>query len=150
MRSLFLSLLAGSLLSCSTSASLATATGRSAASLPLTELVYQQPTTIGLQPGTQVQATLTEVSDSRCPADVQCITAGYVAVSISLAQGKAEAISLHLCLGCNARNQPNTTDSVAVTLNQKPYWARLLAVRPAPASPGNIPAPVATLRLRLQ
>ncbi|GAB3637623.1 hypothetical protein GCM10027422_32130 [Hymenobacter arcticus] len=113
-------------------------------------MVYKQPTTIALAPGLTVQATLTEVSDSRCPADVQCITAGYVAVGISLHDGKAQPLSLRLCLGCNERNQPNTTDSVAVTLHQKPYWARLLAVRPAPANPSNTPPPVATLRLRPQ
>jgi hypothetical protein len=112
--------------------------------------VYKQPTTIALTPGHTVQATLTEVSDSRCPADVQCITAGYVAVGISLTDGKMEPLALRLCLGCNARNQPNTTDSVAVTLHQKLYWMRLLAVRPAPANPSNNPAPVATLRLRPQ
>ncbi|MDJ0363788.1 hypothetical protein QMK33_01390 [Hymenobacter sp. H14-R3] len=150
MKNLSFLMLAGGLLACSTINPGATTAKRNAAPVPPTELVYKQPTTIALTPGHTVQATLTEVSDSRCPADVQCITAGYVAVGVSLSEGQAPPVSLRLCLGCNARNQPGTIDSVAVTLNQKPYWARLLALRPAPASPSNTPAPVATLRLRAQ
>lgn len=150
MKNFFFLLLGGGLLACSATNPGTTTAIRSAMPVPPTELVYKQPTTLAIAPGLTVQATLTEVSDSRCPADVQCITAGYVAVSISLRDGQAQPLSLRLCLGCNARNQPNTTDSVAVTLRQKPYWARLLAVRPAPANPSNNPAPVATLRLRPQ
>ncbi len=147
MKKLFLGLLAGGSLACSTTSPATTAAASSADPLPTIELAYKQLTTLPLGPATNVQATLTEVSDSRCPADVQCIVAGYVAVAITLSDGR-EPQTLRLCLGCNARNQPDTTDSVAITLHQKPYWLRLLAVRPAPANPSNTPPPVATLRLR--
>lgn len=148
MNNLSFLVLATSLLACTTTRPSTTATQRLTA--PATELLYKQQTTIALASGRTVQATLAELSDSRCPADVQCITAGYVTVGINMTDGQAEPQYLRLCLGCNARNQPETSDSVAVTLHQKPYWARLLAVRPAPASPSNNPAPVATLRLRPQ
>ena len=148
MKNLFLVLLAGGLLACSTPGPGTTRSKSSATSPPPIELAYKQLTTIALDPAHQVQATLTEVRDSRCPADVQCIVAGYVAVAIGLSDGQAGPQSVRLCLGCNARNQPDTTDSVAVLLHQKPYWLRLLAVRPAPANPSNTPPPVATLRLR--
>jgi hypothetical protein len=150
MKNLLLGLLAGGSLACSATNPSATTAKHDAAPLPPIELTYKQLTTIALDPAHQVQAILTEVRDSRCPADVQCIVAGYVAVAISLSDGKAGPQSLRLCLGCNARNQPETTDSVAVVLHQKPYWLRLLAVRPAPANPSNTPPPVATLRLRRQ
>lgn len=150
MKNLSFLLLASSLLACSTTSPGTTTTQRLTAPAPATELAYKQQTTITLAAGRTVQATLTEVSDSRCPADVQCITAGYVTIGISLTDGSTGPRYLRLCLGCNARNQPDTSDSVAVTLHQKPYWARLLAVRPAPTNPSNTPAPVATLRLRPQ
>jgi hypothetical protein len=149
MRTLFFLLLASGLPACRTASPSTAATAR-IATIGSAELLYKQQATITLSPAYAVQATLNEVSDSRCPATVQCIVAGYVAVGISLNDGSASPHYLHLCLGCNARNQPDTGDSVAVTLHQKPYWARLLAVRPAPASPSNNPTPVATLRLRPQ
>ena len=150
MKNLFLVLFAGGLLACSTPGPGTTHSKISATTIPTIELVYKQLTTVALDPAHRVQVTLTEVSDSRCPADVQCIVAGYVAVAIGLSDGKAGPQSLRLCLGCNARNQPDTIDSVAVTLHQKPYWLRLLAVRPAPANLRSTPPPVATLRLRLR
>jgi hypothetical protein len=108
-------------------------------------LASQQRTALPASSGGPVQLTLTEILDSRCPSGKQCIWEGYVAVTVELRDGGSTPQTARIGLS-RIPIPPYTRDSVAVTLNQRAYWLRLLAVSDAPASADKM----ATLRLRPQ
>lgn len=108
------------------------------------DLLYKQPAAVAA--GAPVQATLVAVNDARCPSNVQCIWAGYVAVAVELTDDTATQTA-RIALGYKYL-PAYSADSVAVVLNKQPYWLRLLAVGPYPAYPANGQAQTATLRLR--
>ena len=96
--------------------------------------------------GNPVRITLTNVLDSRCPANVVCFQAGYAAVTLELTDASAGAQTARINL--HFKNLPTySLDSAAVTLNQQEYWLRLLDVNPYPGTNGRQPQ-TATLRLR--
>ncbi|MGI4870118.1 MAG: hypothetical protein ACRYFX_02950 [Janthinobacterium lividum] len=138
-------LLSGGLTACKTSASApgqpaSPPVGKAAPSQDF-RLPFQQATTLTV-PGGRVQATLTEVQESRCPQNVTCISAGVVAITLTLTD-MATTQMLHLARG------PHQADSVALTLNKQAYWLRLLDVTPYPSDTNNGSEPeVAALRLR--
>ena len=111
------------------------------------ELVMQQAATIPASGSAPISLTLTEVKDSRCPSGAQCIWAGYVAVSVRLTDATAVPQTARISL--LYKGLPGyAPDSVAVTLNQRAYWLRLLDVAPYPSLVGSSQPPTATLRLR--
>lgn len=98
--------------------------------------------------GGALSITLTDVQESRCPANAYCIWAGYAAVTLELKDASATPQTARLSL-LNKPSPEYTRDSVAVTLNQQRYWLRLLAVQPYPSATGGTSQPkTATLRLR--
>ncbi len=104
------------------------------------DLVYQQPTTITASG--PAQATLTVVNESRCPSDLNCITGGTVAVTVTFTGAGPDQTAR---LGYD---RSYTRDSVLVTLNRQAYWLRLLAVNPYPSAKTRSQPKIATLRLR--
>jgi len=109
------------------------------------ELVKQKATTIPAGGGS-ISLTLTDVKDSRCPSGTQCIWAGYAAVTVQLTDATATPQTVRIALLIN--DLPTyTRDSVSITLNQKPYWLRLLEVNPYPGTGSGQPT-MAKLRLR--
>ncbi len=106
------------------------------------DLVYQQPTTLTV--GGAVQATLTAVSESRCPSDVVCITGGTVAVTVTFTGAGPDQTAR---LGYD---HSYTRDSLLVTLNRQAYWLRLLAVNSYPSTKNGSQPKTATLHLRPQ
>lgn len=80
----------------------------------------------------EVSVTLKSVVDSRCPTGAQCIWAGNATTGVQLKAGSAAAQTVALCLGQCATRWHNR-DSVAVELNQQPYWLLLTAVNPYPS-----------------
>jgi len=109
-------------------------------------LVSGQQTTLPAGSDGPGQLTLKEVLDARCPSGAQCLWEGYVAVTVELTDAAGPPQMARLALS-RIPVPPNTRDSVAVTLNQRAYWLRLLAV--SSDAPGGT-AKTATLRLRLQ
>lgn len=113
------------------------------------ELPYQQATTVLVRASDKpVQATLTQVYDSRCPANAYCIWAGYAAVVVQLTDEAGTAQTARLSL--HFKDPSYATDSATVVLKGQAYWLRLLAVNPYPGTSSTSQLPTATLRLRPQ
>ena len=80
-------------------------------------------------PSSGLSITLTEVNDSRCPADAICITGGEVSTSLKVAfkQNSFQTKDLKLCLGC-----PEDNDSTEFKLEEQKYLLILKEVTPYP------------------
>jgi len=87
-------------------------------------------------PNAQMKLTFTAVADSRCPKDVQCVTAGEGRVSLSVAKdGASEAIELMAKGLCH--EEDGSCGSEATALG---YQFKLLSLNPYPeadAQPGQ-------------
>lgn len=95
-------------------------------------LNYHQPLTI--DPTTKTVATFTEVADSRCPENVNCIWSGSVTVDLLLdIQNQKTQKALKLCLYCMAGKDgtkiPTGSD---VDLGGEKYKIELQSVTPSP------------------
>lgn len=110
------------------------------------DLTEQQTTTLPVSGSSALSITLTKVLESRCPATMQCITAGYAAVDVELADAATAPQTAHISLGAS-RVPAYTRDSVTVTLSTQKYWLRLLDVKPYPTGASG-QTKTATLRLR--
>ncbi|MBJ6144446.1 hypothetical protein [Hymenobacter sp. BT559] len=105
-------------------------------------LVPKQPVTLALGSPGHVEATLTELSDSRCPSDAVCIWAGTLMATVVLTDdGTAQTVRL-------GYQKSYAADSVNVTLNRQKYWVRLLDATPYPSTKNMGQLRAATLRLR--
>ena len=80
-------------------------------------------------PSSGLSITLTEVNDSRCPADAICITGGEVTTSLKVAstQNSSQAKDVKLCLGC-----PEVNDSIEFEFVDQKYILILKEVTPCP------------------
>jgi len=93
-----------------------------------------------------LQLTLTNVSDSRCPQNVNCFRAGEVVVDLSLNAQQ----SVKMCLGdCQVvgRKAPVSQDTVEVSVNQQKYLIVLKQVNPYPTTEK---APLEQYQLQMQ
>lgn len=105
-------------------------------------LVPKQPVTLALGGLGSVEATLTTLTDSRCPSDVICISAGNVDATITLADGAAtQTIRL-------GYQKNYLTDSASVTIHQQTYWVRILNVTPYPSKANIGQLRTAVVRVR--
>ncbi len=94
-----------------------------------------------------VQLTLTELSDSRCPSDVNCVWGGEALAKVELRD--AAGVVQNAALGCLGSGK--CRDSAAVVLDAASYWLVLTAVTPYPSRTAPQPSPkMATLRLTRQ
>lgn len=107
------------------------------------KLQNKQSTTVKAV-GTDVQLTVTNIADSRCPSDVECFAAGQATVNVELRDKAGALQATDLCLG-GCQN-----DSAAVVLDAVPYWLCLTAVDPYPVSSAPSPTKTAALRLTRQ
>jgi hypothetical protein len=110
------------------------------------ELHMQQAATVPAASGGPITFTLTDVQDARCPSGMQCIWAGYAAVTVQLTDATATPQMARISL-LNRYLPTYALDSVSVTLNQRKYWLRLLDVSPYPSAGSSQPT---TARLRLR
>jgi len=77
-----------------------------------------------------ITTQILSISDSRCPEDVVCITAGQYSARIELALPPDKAI-VDLCNGdCNAFKK----DSAKFTLRSTEYWIRMDDLTPYPST----------------
>lgn len=95
-------------------------------------LNYQKPLTI--DESTKTVATFTEVADSRCPENVNCIWSGSVTVDLLLdIQSQKSQKVLQLCLYCMAEKEgtkiPPSSD---INLGGEKYKIELQSVTPSP------------------
>ncbi len=89
------------------------------------EISYGQTAEV---PGEQMKATFTAATDSRCPKDVDCVTAGEAKVSLTVDKGGAsEAIELTAKGLCH--EEDGSCGSEAIALG---YRFRLLSLNPYP------------------
>ncbi|RZK22462.1 MAG: hypothetical protein EOO56_08505 [Hymenobacter sp.] len=110
------------------------------------DLALQQTTTLPTS-SAPISLTLKTVNDSRCPIGVQCLVAGYATVEVALADATPNVQTVRISLHTN--NLPNyTADSVALTLNQRPYSLLLLDVTPYPGAANGNETKTARLCLR--
>ena len=95
-------------------------------------LNYQKPLTI--DESTKTVATFTEVADSRCPENVNCIWSGSVTVDLLLdIQSQKSQKALQLCLYCMAGKDGNKIPpSSDVDLGGEKYKIELQSVTPSP------------------
>ena len=82
-----------------------------------------------------LELTVNEVTDARCPVDVQCFWAGNAKVKLNvLADGSENQLSF--CIGqCDTRYQK--ADTLQVEYHDKPYSLILTEVKPYPGA-GNV------------
>lgn len=78
--------------------------------------------------------TLTSVNDSRCPIDVNCITAGSAKVQFQLSDNSGVKASGELCIGSCDNHITKTEDTLLITLNNINYSVSLKSVNPYPNS----------------
>jgi len=77
----------------------------------------------------QLSVTFAEVDeDSRCPADVECIQAGWVTIRLAVKVGEADGEDVALTL------QPGALDPATATASQDGYTITLAGVEPYPVS----------------
>ena len=93
-------------------------------------VVHGQRTAI---PGEPLTLELTDVNDSRCPRDVQCVWAGHATVTLRVSQGGLAAESL--VIGSYAPAHMGLP--AAATLG--PYRFYLTGLTPAPVQAGPLP-----------
>jgi hypothetical protein len=67
-------------------------------------------------PGTDVKMTLTNVADSRCPADIECVWEGMVQADILVEQGTREPVTMFLCNACSDADRSITVAGRRLTL----------------------------------
>ena len=80
-----------------------------------------------------VMLELTEITDSRCPVNVNCIWAGNAKVKLSVSGTGMEKADLDLCLGqCDTRFQE--ADTVLFQQNNHTYTLILNKVEPFPGT----------------
>lgn len=92
------------------------------------ELMQTDSIWFGTDSLTGIKVSVTEIADSRCPEDVQCVWAGEANVDV-LASYNEESIKLKLKID---PAKSSKTDTVNFTLNSKNYKALLFAVNPYP------------------
>lgn len=92
------------------------------------ELSQSEEIWFGTDTLTGVKVKLTEIADSRCPEDVQCIWAGEAKVKM-LAVSKTDSVNLDLKI---SPAHSSRTDTLSVLLNSKNYKALLFDVSPYP------------------
>lgn len=75
--------------------------------------------------------SLNEVLDSRCPQDVQCITAGEARATFVIRNQEKPSIKKEfiLCLWC-----PDIPDSAVIKLGDQEYGIKLKDIKPYPYS----------------
>ena len=78
------------------------------------------------------------VNDSRCPSDVQCVTAGDATVVVTAAGG-----------GTGSRNYELHTDDGAREAMHGSFRLTLISLKPAPTSTRPVPAGAYVLTLRV-
>ena len=95
-------------------------------------LNYQKPLTI--DESTKTVATFTEVADSRCPENVNCIWSGSVTVDLLLdIQIQKAQKALQLCLYCMAeKDGTKIPPSSDIDLGGEKYKIELQSVTPSP------------------
>ncbi|MBE9460898.1 hypothetical protein ACFP1I_19820 [Dyadobacter subterraneus] len=95
-------------------------------------LNYQKPLTI--DESTKTVATFTEVADSRCPENVNCIWSGSVTVDLLLdIQSQKSQKAVQLCLYCMAgKDGTKIPPSSDVNLGGEKYKIELQSVTPSP------------------
>lgn len=104
---------------------------------------FGAPATINLEESAAfpdgLRVRLISVSDSRCPADVQCAWAGELAPIVQLSGGEETAL-VRLQLG-TVRALDRSSDNYAVALNEATTTSVVVTVTPNPPTP-VVPAPV--------
>jgi hypothetical protein len=80
----------------------------------------------------EISLKITEINDSRCPADVVCIRAGEAIVKFDLEFTGFPLKAIQLCRDCDA-NLP-IPNSIAVTNGKEKYIIGLISVNPYPKS----------------
>jgi hypothetical protein len=79
-----------------------------------------------------IELSVNEITDVRCPVDVQCFWAGNAKVELSMEAGNTGK-QLSLCIGqCDTRYQK--TDTVGVEHQDKSYNLILTEVKPYPGT----------------
>jgi hypothetical protein len=76
---------------------------------------------------------LSGINDSRCPADGQCIWAGYVKVELNVTGSGMKKTALNLCLG-QCDNRFKETDTVSFNVDNASYSVILTKVSPYPGT----------------
>jgi len=112
------------------------------------EVTKQKTASVVVANTENVQVTLKQVSDSRCPTGAQCIWAGNAQTTIEVKSAADSAQTVDLCLAqCEIGKPWHYRDSTTVLINKKPYWLCLTAVNPYPSVNNSNQAQTAALRL---
>ncbi len=65
-------------------------------------------------PGKQGTLTVTEIADSRCPADVKCIRAGEARVDLQLVSAQGDTVKMQLCTGADCKSVNGVSEKQVV------------------------------------
>ncbi len=68
----------------------------------------------------ELTVSLEKINDNRCPANVQCITAGNATAEIKLMNNQGSEATTELVLG-HSENTFKTSDTIVVALNGVSY-----------------------------
>lgn len=68
----------------------------------------------------ELTVSLEKINDSRCPVNVQCMTAGNATAEIKLINSQGSEVTTKLVLG-RSENEFKTSDTASVTLGEASY-----------------------------
>lgn len=86
---------------------------------------------------------LTNIADSRCPLDVQCVWAGNVTVGLTVSDFNSNKQEINLCKGdCSSTN---LNDSAIVNIDNSKYTVILKEVNPLPKTKNSAEKKVTVL-----
>ena len=95
--------------------------------------------------GSNLMLEVTEVADNRCPADVQCFSAGDVKVKLNITGLNTDDTVLDFCMGqCESRYRE--ADTVYIQHQQEKYSLVLSEVNPYPGKGSGEKTAVFTLK----
>ncbi|HUH33630.1 MAG TPA: hypothetical protein VLZ28_06725 [Daejeonella sp.] len=83
--------------------------------------------------GSNTVMEITDISDSRCPADVQCFWAGNTKVKLNVSGLGVNDILLNFCIG-QCDNRYRKADTLAMQYQNQSYSIILSEVKPYPGT----------------
>ncbi|NEU08205.1 hypothetical protein GZH53_07770 [Flavihumibacter sp. R14] len=94
-----------------------------------------------------IELRVSEITDSRCPKNVQCVWAGNAKVKLNVRRPEAPDKQYSFCIGqCETRYQK--ADTLQIEYEDKPYNLILTDVKPAPGTEQGTKSAVLILQMR--
>lgn len=93
---------------------------------------YEQVTLSGGEAPRRLHVSAQLLSDSRCPANVNCVQYGNASVVLSAANSQGKNEQIELCIGDCGKDAMKSTDTVTAAVGATNYRFTLVEIAPFP------------------